>query len=453
MGYKLLTTNSNMVFSLFAKLIEIVQGFFKKSPSVIKTTIEQVPMLIEKNFELTKANLEDFSAKKMSEAKYLISKSNNILEGISKKELEEKENERFNRAVLTSKKQFENQLKRLLEKIDPKDRGRNLEDARHYSGESYSLLANEIVSFRKNIIYLSFYLKDEMKELGENLQEILNIFNEMNSEFNKASELFGFEKVKENSGKVIKQKKNYHELDGKKQEFLAKLSQKEEKLAEQRNKLEEKRNGKEMQAVKELEEEMTNLMTQKQDLKTEISGLVLNIDRPMSRFKQLVDSGRWKIPNEEKEILDQFIINPILALKKDPKAELFKKVLLEIRKAIEEGAVELKDKEKEKRLAAIQELINFDFFGKVFWKMNELQKKQIDINKELEKNAAKKEIEKESSKIQETETEINEIKSKLEEIANEQESVKKEIEKELLLVKSFAGKVLGKTIIFEEENY
>ena len=208
-----------------------------------------------------------------------------------------------------------------------------------------------------------------------------------------------------------------------------------------------------MQAVKSLEEEMVNLMNQKQDLKTEISGLILSIDRPMNRFKQLVDSGRWKLPAEEKEILNQFIVNPILALKKDPKAELFKKVLLEIRKAIEEGAVELKDKEKEKRLAAIQELINFDFFGKVFWKMNELQKKQIDLNKELEKNVAKKDIEKDHGKIKETDNELGEIKSQIEEVTNEQDSVKKEIEKDLIMVKEFAGNVLGKTVIFEEEGY
>ncbi|MFA5931104.1 MAG: hypothetical protein WC821_02205 [archaeon] len=442
-----------MVFSLFAKLIEIFQGFFKKSPLVIKTNIEQLPMLIEKNFELTKANLEDFSAKKMSEAKYLISKSNNILGNISKKELEGKENERFNKAALTSKRQLENQLKRLLEKIDPKDRGNNLDDARHYSGESYALLANEIVSFRKNIIYMSFYLKEEMKELGETLQEILNIFNEMNLEFKKSNELFEFEKIKETSGKIIKKKKHYKELENQKQTLLEKLQVKQEKQEEQKTKLTEKATGKEMQAVKSLEEEMVNLMNQKQDLKTEISGLILSIDRPMNRFKQLVDSGRWKLPNEEKEILNQFIVNPILALKKDPKAELFKKVLLEIRKAIEDGSVELKDKEKEKRLAAIQELINFDFFGKVFWKMNELQKKQIDLNKELEKSAAKKEIEKDNSKIKETDNELGEIKSQIEEVTNEQESVKKEIEKDLTIVKEFAGNVLGKTVIFEEEGY
>jgi hypothetical protein len=194
-------------------------------------------------------------------------------------------------------------------------------------------------------------------------------------------------------------------------------------------------------------------MSEKQELKTEISALLINIDRPLQRFTQLVDSGRWKLPAEEKEMLEQFRVNPILALKKDPKAEIFKRVLLEVRKAIEENAVELKDKEREKRLLALQELINFDFFGKVFWKMNELQKKQNDLNKSLENSSAKKEIEKEELKLKELQNELLEIKAKSEENEQHLSAAKKELQKEITEVKEFAQSVLKKTIIFEEEAY
>jgi len=42
-------------------------------------------------------------------------------------------------------------------------------------------------------------------------------------------------------------------------------------------------------------------------------------------------------------------------------------------------------RKRKKALKRIAEIINFDFFGKVFWKMNELQKKQAELNRQLEK--------------------------------------------------------------------
>jgi hypothetical protein len=449
--FKHLISNLSMVFTLIAKFIETIKSFFKKDPVFIRTNVAQIPMLIEKNFLLKKHELEDLSAKNMAQVKYLQGKAKNLLNTISTKELEGKENERMNKAGLTSKRQLETQMKRVLEKIDPTERGTTINDARHYYGESYAILVNEVMAFRKNIVYTSFYLKDEMKSFGEVLQELLNLYNEMNVAFSKEKDFFEYEKIKEKIGSSIKKKKEIDLIIKEKSENEEKIANKEKELESQGEKMLSKRAGKEMVELKKLEEELTKLTTEKQDLKTEISALLINIDRPLARFKQLVDSGRWKVGKEEKEMLDLFITNPILALKKDPRAEIFKRVLGEIIKAVEEGAVELKDKEKEKRLSALQEIINFDFFGKVFWKMNELQKRQIELNKELEKSAIKKDIEKEEKKSNELERELIELKEKRDLFDKRIATQKEESEKELNEVKAFAEKVLGKTIIFDDE--
>ncbi len=432
-----------------------LKGFFSKKEEnpFIKITIEQVPMLIEKEFLLKKSALEDFSAKKIAEAKYVHGKGSALLELISNKELEGKPNERLNKAALTSKKQLENQLRKLLEKINPADRGTTLEDARKYAGESNALLVNEIVGLRKNIAYTSIYFKDEMKELGENLQELLNAFSAMNKEFATASELFEFEKTKALVGAIIKKKK----IIGDKEEALRKAENEighvERNSSEQKNKIIEKQAGKEFVYARELDEEMNKLMGEKQELKTEISGLLLNIDRPMQRFRQLVDSGRWKLPKEEKDMLEQFITNPILALKKDPRADIFKKVLGEVVAAIQEGEIELKEREKEKRLEALQEIINFDFFGKVFWKMNELQKKQDELNKAIQENNAKKDLAKDEEALKDLGRLGAELSEKKEFAKKDLENARREIANELAQIKKFAEIVLGKTIIFEEEAF
>jgi len=120
--YKHLIPNLSMVFSLFTKIPETVKGLFKKDPVLIRMRLEDAPLFIEKEFLIKKNKLEDFAGRKISEIKYLHSKSANLLKAISEKELKGKENGRFNKAALTSKKQLETQLKRLIEKIDPKER-------------------------------------------------------------------------------------------------------------------------------------------------------------------------------------------------------------------------------------------------------------------------------------------------------------------------------------------
>ncbi|VVB75484.1 Uncharacterised protein [uncultured archaeon] len=432
-----------------------LKGFFSKKEEspFIKIEIEQVPMLIEKEFLLKKSALEDFSAKKIAEAKYVHGKSSALLELISNQELEGKANERLNKAALTSKKQLENQLRKLLEKINPENRGTTLDDARKYAGEANALLVNEIVGLRKNIAYTSIYFKDEMKALGENLQELLNDFSAMNKEFAQASELFEFEKTKALVGAVIKKKKNIEEKEEALQKAESEIGAVERKSSEQKNRLVEKQSGSEFVKARELDEQMNKLMGEKQELKTEISTLLINIDRPMQRFRQLVDSGRWKLPKEEKDMLEQFITNPILALKKDPRADIFKKVLGEVVAAIQEGEIELKDREKEKRLEALQEIINFDFFGKVFWKMNEIQKKQDELNKIIAENNAKKDIAKEEDALKELGRVGTELSEKKEFAKKDLENARREIANELAQIKKFAEKVLGKTIIFEEEAF
>jgi len=439
--------------SIFVMCAGFFSKMFAKEPQVITTTVESVVLLVEKEFLLQKAALEDFSAKKISENKYLHSRAINLLKIVSEKELEGKPNERLNRAAFTAKNQLVNQMNKLLEKLDPKERGNSLNDARHYAGESYALLVNEINSVRKNIAYTSFYLKEEMKSLGEALQSMVNLFHEMNLEFNNASGFFEFEKLKEKVGKVLQKKNELIKIGADIALLHQKISQKEELILTQNKKISDRKSGSEMGRINAAEGEMNKLMNEKQELKTEISSLLLNIDRPLARFKQLVDSGRWKIPNEEKEMLALFLTNPMFALKKDPKADVFKRVLSEVVKAIEQGKIELKDKEKEKRLGALQEIINFDFFGSVFWKMNEIQKKQADLNKLLEKSETKRDIENEENKVKSIENEIEENKGEIFQKEKLLANSKKEIESELKEIKEFAEKQLKKTVILEEVGY
>ena len=433
------------------KIILIFKNLFKKEPIVIKTTIENLPLILEKGFASKKAELEEYSAKKISETKYLHSRAKAMIKSINETPLDEKTNERLNHAVETSKKQLIIQLEKLLDKIDPCKIEHKTNSYREYAGRSEAILVSEINNFRKNIAYTSFYHKEEMKELGETLQNLLNNLHEINQKFVSEKDLLEFENFKDKIGSSIKKKKELTNSQKQIEMLNEKIVHTQELIKKQEEKINSKMNNSAMLQAKNAEEELVKLASTKQDLKLEISALLLNIDRPLARYKQIVDSGRKKVPKEEKEMLDLFITNPILALKKDPRAELFKKILKDMKQLILDGEIELKDKEKEKRLEALDEIAKFDFFGKVFWKMNELQKKQIDLNNIISNNVAKGDLEKEIVKQKDLQRELDELKEKIQNEEKQKQIIQRSISCEIDSARNFAQNSLKQTILLEEE--
>ncbi|MDD4467933.1 MAG: hypothetical protein PHF68_02170 [Candidatus ainarchaeum sp.] len=432
------------IFSFFSKS-------FKPESQILKTDLETLPSLLEKSFVVKKVELEENAAKKITEIKYLHSKTLSLIKRLNDTPLEEKTNTRLNHAVETSKKQLLIQLERMLGKINPIDIKNNINSYREYSKKSESLLIGEINSFRKNIAYTSFYHQDEMKELGEFLQNILNNLHELNQKFDYNKEIFEFENFKEKIGSSIQRKKELKQIQREINALSEKIIKKQEELKKYEDKIDSNKSNPKFLEIIQAEKELSELTNEKQDLKLQISALLLNIDRPLQRYKQLLESGRKKGSKEEKETINLFITNPLLALKKDPKAIMFKKILKDIRESILEGEIDLKEKEKEKRLEALDEIIKYDFFGTVFWKMNELQKKQIELNKSISSNPIKKDIEEENKNLKEMDSELKELVKKTEELDKQKQVIQRTISNEIDSARNFAQNNLKQTIILEEE--
>ena len=424
-----------------------VFGSKEKKPETIETTLELLPTLIEKNFEVRKKELEMDSAKNISEIKYLHSKSLKLLEDIKKQEIEEKGNKRFNKAADTSKKQIEKQLEKLLLKMDPSDRGNTLEDVKSYSGEGNSLLVSEIMTFRKNIAYTSAYLKDEMKALGEALQGLLNNFSALQQMLDKEKEMFEFEKIKEKINTFSSSE--LENISNKIKDIENNIKEKDEMLKEAQEKKKNIISGDGMVGLAKLEADKASLATQKQELKTEVSSLMSTIDRPLQRFSSLVASGRWVLDKESQDILNGMITNPMLALKKDPSGEKFKSILGEVVKAIEDEKIELKDREKEKRLGALTEMLTFNFFEKVFWKLNDIQKKQSELEHQLKENTTQKELETEENTINTLQREKEELLEKKRLLEKEKSEINQKSREETQKIIDFSEKILGKKVIIK----
>jgi hypothetical protein len=420
--------------------------FKKNEEQKIETSLDLLPTLIQKNFESKISEIEMNSAKKISEIKYLHENINSLINDIEKKEMEEKKNARFDKAAETAKKQIVKQFRKTLDKTNPKNIGNELNEIRGYVNESYSLLINEINSFRKVIAYTSVYLKDEMKELGERIQEMINELNELKQVFEKNKEIFEFEKIKEKINLTREHFKEIEQLEKQVETISIEIEKKKEEIKNKEIEIKEIENSEEIKEIKKIEEELSKTNSEKQSLKLEVSSMLSTIDRPLQRFEGLIKSGRWKIDKEKKELLQDFMNNPLLALKKDLKGKEFKEILGEILKAIDDEKIDLKEKEKEKRIGALQELINFDFFEKVFWRLNEIQKKQAELNKKMKENKAVQKINEKKDEKNRKEKEIEELEK---EIGIEKTKItekKEKNQKNKSVLEAFAKKTIGKEV-------
>jgi hypothetical protein len=424
--------------------------FGKKETETISTNLELLPTIIQKNFDVKRRELENFSAKKMSEVKYLFGKSNTLLKDIKNKEMESKENERLNKAALTAKTQMENQIKKMLEKIDPKNTSNELEEVYAYSKESFVFLFNEINSYRKSIAYTSIYLKDEMKEFGTVLNELLQNLKEINDEFDSNKNVFTFKKINEEINNMQLLKKDIELKEIEKEKNNKNIFEIDEEIKQFENEIDKLRNNADSGKLKEIEEKKSELLNQKQSLKIELSSMISTVEKPLNKYLIIAKGGRENIEKEEIELLDLFLTNPIYALKKDIKGERIKEILKKVLKAISDDKVELKEKEKEKRSDAINELINFDFFGNIFWKINKIQKELNEIEEEIKNSEVMGNIKNIEKKVDEKIKEKKEITKKVENLEKEISNKKEKYQNDLEKIRVFSERVLNKKVIIEE---
>ncbi|MDO8627798.1 MAG: hypothetical protein Q7K42_04995 [Candidatus Diapherotrites archaeon] len=127
------------------------------------------------------------------------------------------------------------------------------------------------------------------------------------------------------------------------------------------------------------------MLAKKTKIREKIFELMAGVEKPMRRFLQLAESGAFPMQFEEKELLNEYLSNPFNAVKKDIKAEKLKKFLTQLKSLIENETIGLKDKEKEKKLHAVDFLLSFNFFDNVFWELNKVETQTLELTKQIEK--------------------------------------------------------------------
>lgn len=364
-------------------------GFFgnifgKGKAKEATVSIGEAAAFFEKELAPKKKAVLDESAKKLAEIKHVLREARDSLEKLETASLSAtigKKGNRLDKIVGTAKGNAQRQLASLFEKLEPKNTS-DLQEIKQYCEESLDAL-QQAGSFWKNVAYTKISFKDEMKLVGEKLKLLSKSFVALKDVFEKNDALFLSKELEEKIGKRVALEEKVVGLETE----VSLLQKKTEELIAEKTRLQtELKNleeGEEFKGIGSLNEKKAELLKEKQTTKTEVIDMFAKVEKPLHRLDKAVKARKLFLPREQEILLNELLLNPFRALKRDPKAETLKQILLEAKKGIESGLIDLKEKEKEKKLAVLSELVSFDFFGETFWKFNGLDSDIMSIEKQL----------------------------------------------------------------------
>ncbi|MBN2067223.1 MAG: hypothetical protein JW744_02030 [Candidatus Diapherotrites archaeon] len=368
------------------------QGIFsKKAETPAKVNLSELNAFMASETGQQGKALEVAVAGKLSEVKHLL---NELRSGIEKLKSSDSEsgNKRLEKIVSTAKGNAERQLASLIQKLEP-PASADLSLVSRYCSSAGIILQQEINHFGKNIAYTSISFKQEIKHLGLLIRQLQSVFSEMQSSFSSAKHFSLSSSIDSMASGLGKKIQSTERLEREISEIGESAASANGQLQALQAKLASLRESPAFRKISGLNEEKAGLLHSKQLAKTETIDLFSKIDKPLHRMQGIVRAGKFQISSELALLLDELLKNPFNALRRDPKAEKLKRLLKEVQLAIEQGLIELKDREREKRLSALQELISFDFFGQCFWKFNEIDSKLAALEKELNALPARKQEE------------------------------------------------------------
>jgi len=343
----------------------------------------EVPVFVDDFYKKSFSEIDKEIFSRFSEIKHLVKELELQLNELEALEIKENEgNRKLRKIVSTSKKTLINKMRVLQSKLIPVA-STDFIELNSYCTNSLNLLESEINSFGRNIAYTGIVLKEPIKKLGEKINELKSVFIKTKELFDSKKGLVLFPEIKETvSGlkKTIESNADSLKLE---KEILNKVSLAEKEIGFVELELKKLQNSNEVIQLNKLFEEKKNLAVQKQGMKSKLIELFYPIDKLLRVFGKMVEAKRFPLSKEEESLLVSYSSNPFIALKKDNNALTLKKFFGYIKELVLTNKISLKEKEKAKKLSVLDELIKYDFFGEVFWKFNEIEKKSIEIESKI----------------------------------------------------------------------
>ena len=426
----------------------IFDGLFgKRKPEKVSVrSVEAVAFFERALGEKRKTALNE-SAKRLAEIKHLLKEAREALEELENAGVSAtggKKAGRLNKIVGTAKGNTQRQLASLLEKLEPKNTS-SLGEVRVYCNDSIEAL-QQASQFWKNVAYTKISFKEEMKLVGEKLKQLSKSFLELRKVLEDNKHLFLIEELEKKLG----EKNSLEEKASDLEKDVSMLKKRTDEKTLERKRIETAlanlREGEEFKGIEVLNEKKAGLLREKQKSKTEVLSLFEKVEKPLHRLDRAVQAKKVFLKKEQEILLHELLLNPFMALKRDPKAETLKEILKETKKSIESGLIDLKDREREKKMGVLSELLSFDFFGETFWKLNGIDADLLSIEKQLAELPAIREENKLSKALEQAEKSTRETREALDSKASELMQAKRQAKEVTRKIESILSQATGKSV-------
>ena len=399
---------------IFGKKEETREQVFNKQVF----SIEDAENFLSTNFDERFQTFKEDASKIYEEMQPVMVNMQKSLENLVRVDFKEQVDSELLQNVIAHKKSFVQKMEIMIEKIK-KPMQPDLDSILKFN-KSISLAISETnMSTVKDYHFLKILFEKEAQKTFENFKILSNKSDNFETLINSNKEnLFSIRNAQKDLQSIKEETRNLNQIEGLLKTFNIKLSDLKSKHDSLKEDLKKFKDGKDWIHFNNLLEKKKIMEEKVSNLKSQIPQNTSQINKPLRKFKNLVDNGIVKIQNEK--ILKKYVESTLDALIEEKNPKTIRLILEMVQKNISEGKIELKDKEK--TMIEINRILDDNLFENFLKKylllMEDLEKLEEDITAHRASNIKNK-----------MESEIEDVKRDIEMIRLEIEKVKKQIEK------------------------
>jgi len=399
---------------IFGKKEETREQVFNKQVF----SIEDAENFLSTNFDERFQTFKEDASKIYEEMQPVMVNMQKSLENLVRVDFKEQVDSELLQNVIAHKKSFVQKMEIMIEKIK-KPMQSDLDSILEFNKYISSAISETNMKTVKDYHFLKILFEKEAQKTFENFKILSNKSDNFETLINSNKEnLFSIRNAQKDLQSIKEETRNLNQIEGLLKTFNIKLSDLKSKHDSLKEDLKKFKDGKDWIHFNNLLEKKKIMEEKVSNLKSQIPQNTSQINKPLRKFKNLVDNGIVKIQNEK--ILKKYVESTLDALIEEKNPKTIRLILEMVQKNISEGKIELKDKEK--TMIEINRILDDNLFENFLKKylllMEDLEKLEEDITAHRASNIKNK-----------MESQIEDVKRDIEMIRLEIEKVKKQIEK------------------------
>jgi len=399
---------------VFGKKEETTEQVFSKQVF----SIEDTENFLSTNFDERFQTFKEDASKIYEEMQPVVVNMQKSMKDLVRADFKEQVDPQLLQNVIGHRKSFVHKMKVMIKKIK-KPMQSDLDSILEFNKSISSAISEANTKTVKDYHFLKILFEREARKTFENFKILSKASNNFESLINSNKEsLFSIRNAQSELHSIKEETKPLNQIEGHLKTLNTKLSDLKSKHDSLKEGLEKFKNGKDWLHFNEFLEKKKIMEEKLSSLKSQTIQNTSRINKPLRKFKNLVDRGVVKIKDEK--ILKKYVDSTLDALIEEKNPETIRSILEIVQRNVSEGKIKLKDKENP--MVEIKRILDNNLFENFL-------KKYLLLTEDLEKLGEDITAHKASSIKNKMESQIEDVERDIEMTSLEMEKVKKQTEK------------------------